>query len=53
MIKHNNIFLARKLTEDKLSINSQTKLNKKINNNYINNPFFVNILKTLISNKDF
>ena len=31
MIKHNNIFLARKHSENKLLINSQTKLNKKIN----------------------
>ena len=53
MIKHNNIFLARKSNEDKQSINSQTKLNKKINNNYINSTFFVIILKIIISNIEF
>ena len=46
-------FLARKSNEDKQSINSQTKLNKKINNNYINSPLFVVILKILISNIEF
>ena len=35
MVKDNNIFLARKSNENKLSINSQTKLNKKINNDSV------------------
>ena len=29
MIKHNNKFLARKSIENKLLVNSQTKLNKR------------------------
>ncbi len=53
MINHNNIFLARKVTLDKLSVNSQTKLNKRINTKYIDSPLLFNKLMMLISNKGF
>ena len=52
-MKHNNIFLARKSTENKSSNNSQTKLNKKNNKTFSNRSilfYFFNILTRVIAN---